>query len=59
MARRKKELTDADIKKMKDIEAYTHNDKKRTNNPPAAMAQYDKVAEEMATYSYDPHIESY
>ena len=57
MARRKKELTDADIKKMKDIEAYTHNDKKRTNNPPAAMAQYDKVAEEMATYSYDPHID--
>lgn len=57
MARKKKELTDADIKKMKDIEAYTHNDKKRTNNPPAAMAQYDKVAEEMATYSYDPHID--
>lgn len=57
MARRKKQLTDADLKKMRDIEAYTHDDKKRTNNPPAAMAQYDKVAEEVATYSYDPHID--
>ena len=57
MSRKKKELTEADIKKMKDIEAYTHDDKKRTNNPPAAMAQYDKVAEAVATYSYDPHID--
>lgn len=57
MPKKKKELTDAEIKKMRDIEAYTHDDKKRTNNPPAAMAQYDKVAEEIATYSYDPHID--
>lgn len=31
---RKAAVTDAD--KMRDIETYTHDDKKRTNNPPAA-----------------------
>ena len=36
MARTKKVVSDAD--KMRDVEAYTHDDKKRTNNPPAGMA---------------------
>ena len=42
MARPKK-LTEAE--KMRDVEAYTHDDKKRTNNPPVGMAQHDKAEE--------------
>ena len=30
---------------MRDIEAYTHDDKKRANNPPVGMAQHDKAEE--------------
>ena len=37
---RKAAVTDAD--KMRDIETYTHDDKKRTNNPPVGMAQHDR-----------------
>lgn len=33
MARPKKQLADAEAAKMRDVEAYTHDDKKRTNNP--------------------------
>ena len=43
MARPKKQLTDAEAAKMRDVEAYTHDDKKRTNNPPVGMAQHDKA----------------
>ena len=41
---------------MKEIDSYLHKDKKRSNNPPVGMAQYDTVAEEIKTYKYDPHI---
>lgn len=41
----KKQITEADVKKMRDIEAYTHDSKKRSNNPPAGMAHHDKSAE--------------
>lgn len=55
MARPRKQLTDAD--KMRDIENYTHDDKKRTNNPPVGMAQHDKAEEKLKTYQFDPHLD--
>lgn len=54
MARPKK-LTEAE--KMRDVEAYTHDDKKRTNNPPVGMAQHDKAEEKKKTYQFDPHLD--
>lgn len=47
MARPKKQLADAEAAKMRDVEAYTHDDKKRTNNPPVGMAQHDKAEEKV------------
>ncbi|MEE0795394.1 MAG: site-specific DNA-methyltransferase [Oscillospiraceae bacterium] len=55
MARPRKQLTDAD--KMRDIENYTHDDKKRTNNTPVGMAQHDKAEEKLKTYQFDPHLD--
>ena len=57
MARTKKQLTDADVAKLRDIEAYTHDDKQRTNNPPVGMAQHDKTKENVKTYAFDPHLD--
>ena len=57
MARPKKQISDAEAAKMRDVEAYTHDDKKRANNPPVGMAQHDKAAETVRTYSYDPHLD--
>ena len=57
MARTKKVLTDAEVAKMRDIEAYTHDDKMRTNNPPVGMAQHDKSEEAIKTYEFDPHLD--
>lgn len=58
MARRAKNQTlDIDISKLREIEAYTHDDKKRANNPPVGMAQHDKSEEKVKTYQYDPHID--
>lgn len=54
MARKAKEV---DTSKMRDVEAYTHDDKKRTNNPPVGMAQHDKSEEKVKTYQYDPNID--
>lgn len=31
---KKKQFTYGDAAKMRDVEAYTHDDKQRTNNPP-------------------------
>lgn len=53
MARPRKQLTGAE--KVRDIETYTHDGKKRTNNPPAGMAQNDKTEEKLKTYQFDPH----
>ena len=53
MARPKK-LTEAE--KMLYVEAYTHDDKKRTNNPPVGMAQHDKAEEKIKTYQFDLHL---
>ncbi len=59
MARRPKKtiMSDAEISKLRDIETYTHDDKKRVNNPPVGMAQHDKAEEKVKTYQYDPHID--
>lgn len=57
MGRPKKQLTDAEIAKMRDVEAYTHDDKMRTNNPPVGMAQHDTAEEKMKTYQFDPHLD--
>lgn len=57
MARPKKKLTDAEAAKMRDVEAYTHDDKMRANNPPVGMAQHDTAEEKMKTYQYDPHLD--
>ena len=55
MARPRKQLTDAE--KMRDIDYYAHDDKKRTNNPPVGMAQHDKTEEKLKTYQFDPHLD--
>lgn len=53
----KKKLTMSEMEKLRDIEAYTHDDKQRTNNPPVGMAKLDKKTDSIKTYSYDPHID--
>ena len=56
MARKKKPII-IDTTGMRDIEAYTHEDKKRTNNPPVGMAQHDTAPETRKTYAFDPYID--
>ncbi len=53
----KKRLTDVDVAKLREIEAYTHDDKQRTNNPPVGMAQHDKAEDKVKTYEFDPHLD--
>lgn len=53
---RKNAESETDAAKMRDIEAYTHDDKKRANNPPVGMAQHDKAEEKVKTYQFDPHL---
>lgn len=55
MARKKS--VNIDTTGMHDIEAYTHDDKKRANNPPVGMAQHDTAPETRKTYAFDPHID--
>ncbi|MDR3154609.1 MAG: site-specific DNA-methyltransferase [Deltaproteobacteria bacterium] len=40
----------------RDIEAYTHDDKTRLNNPLAGLAAKDRQEDSSKTYSFDPHI---
>lgn len=42
---------------LRDIDYYEYKGSKRTNNPKVGLSRYDKVAEESATYAYDPHID--
>ena len=56
MPRKAKAVVD-DTSKMRDVETYTHDDKKRTNNPPVGMAQHDRSEEMVKTYQYDPHLD--
>lgn len=57
MPRGRKKHEDIDVSKMRDIETYEHKNKKRTNNPPAGMAQHDTAPESKMTYAFDPHID--
>ena len=41
----------------RNIEAYTHDDVKRKNNPPAGMARHDAEPDTRKTYAFDPHID--
>lgn len=56
MARKKKSSV-IDTTGLRDIEAYTHEDKKRANNPRVGMAQHDTAPETRKTYAFDPHID--
>ena len=44
-------------KVIRSIESYSHDDKQRTNNPPASMAQFDRDAEHICSYAFDPHVD--
>ncbi len=57
MPRKKKELTEKELSKIRDVEAYKHNEYERTNNPKVGYARYDRVHEETTKYAYDPHID--
>ena len=39
------------------LDAYTHDEYKRSNNPAAGMAQYDTEDSAPGEYAYDPHID--
>ncbi|MDR1452039.1 MAG: hypothetical protein LBI57_06915, partial [Helicobacteraceae bacterium] len=41
----------------RDIETYTHDNVKRTNNPPVGIARYDAAPETRKTYAFDPHLD--
>lgn len=57
MPRKKKELTDKELSKIREVEAYEHKTHERANNPKAGYARYDRVHEETTKYAYDPHID--
>ena len=57
MPRKKKELTDKELSKIRDVEAYEHKAHERANNPKVGYARYDRVHEETTKYAYDPHID--
>ena len=63
MARKKHLLTYDELSKTKNvdkmrlIDAYDHPDKKRTNNPPIGIAKFDRVAENITTYQFDPNLD--
>jgi adenine-specific DNA-methyltransferase len=53
----KSKKTHIDDPKLRDIEAYTHDNAKRANNPPAGMAQYDRQEDKTKSYAFDPHLD--
>ena len=57
MPRKKIALTEKELSKIRDVDAYEHNGYERANNPKAGYARYDRVKEETAKYAYDPHID--
>lgn len=52
----KKNTTITDGSEYREIDAYTHDDKKRKNNPKVGVAHRDTAEEQIKTYAYDPHI---
>ena len=57
MARKKRIIGEKELKKIREVTAYDHHDKKRANNPTIGMSRYDRVAEEATHYAHDPHID--
>lgn len=57
MPRKAKLLTEKELKKIREVTAYDHHDKKRANNPTIGMSRYDRVAEKATHYAHDPHID--
>lgn len=57
MPRKKKELSEKEFSKIREVTAYDHHDKKRSNNPAIGVAKYDRSDEELTKYDYDPHID--
>jgi len=57
MPRGRKKNNDIDINKVLDVEAYMHENKKRTNNPMATMALYDHKEDALTTYVFGSHID--
>lgn len=53
----KNDKQNIDINKLREIDTYIHNDKKRSNIPPVGMAQHDKVREQIKQYKFDPHLD--
>lgn len=53
----KKQLTEAELAKLREIDAYTHDGEKRANNPKAGVAQYDTTPDAPRTYQFDPHLD--
>ncbi|MDR1908875.1 MAG: hypothetical protein LBQ35_03050 [Spirochaetaceae bacterium] len=46
-----------DTDKLRQVDAYTHDEYDRANIPPVGMAQYDMAASPEEKYDYDPHID--
>jgi adenine-specific DNA-methyltransferase len=46
-----------DTAKTREVEAYTHDNIKRANNPTAGLARYDVAPDTPKTYAFDPHID--
>lgn len=57
MVKRKKQLTEKDVDKLRVIDAYDHADKERTNNPPIGIAKFDRTKEATKTYTFDPNLD--
>lgn len=57
MVKRKKQLTEKDVDKLRVIDAYDHADKERTNNPPIGIAKFDRTKEATKTYAFDPNLD--
>lgn len=43
MARKKRIIGEKELKKIREVTAYDHHDKKRANNPTIGMSRYDRV----------------
>ncbi len=61
MARKKSTPTKASRKRATasyQVDDYRHDEAKRVNNPPAALASYEKVTKDKPkqAYAYDPHL---
>ena len=54
---KKRTITAEEANKLRGIDAYTHDDKKRKNIPPVGKASWDKAPESVKVYKYDPHID--